>query len=93
MKWWHGSLIGLGIAAVMVLLTLPITLYIAIDKITNELRPASVGVFGFWIAAVIVGTVGGGLVPKLLGSVDRDTIEQRRQKRSSAAERERERGA
>ena len=77
MRWWHGSLIGLGVASVLVLLTLPITLYIAIDKVTNELQPASVGVFGFWIAAVVIGIVGGGLVPRLLGSVDRDTIERR----------------
>ena len=80
MKWWQASLIGLGVALVVIVLTLPITLYIAIDKITNELKPASLGVVAFWIAAVVVGVVGGGLVPRLLGSVDRDTIEQRRYK-------------
>lgn len=83
MKWWHGSLIGLGVAAVMILLTLPITLYIAIDKITNELQPASLGVFAFWIAAVVVGIVGGGLVPKLLGSVDRESVADRRRNQRS----------
>lgn len=83
MNWWQASLIGLGVALVVILLTLPITLYIAIDRITNELKPASLGVVAFWIAAVVVGVVGGGLVPRLLGSVDRDTIEERRRDQRS----------
>ncbi len=81
MKWWHGSLIGLGIAAVVILVSLPITLYIAIDRITNELKPASLGVFAFWIAAVVVGVVGGGLAPRVLGSVDRDSVRRRQRSR------------
>lgn len=81
MKAWQTALIGLGAAAVMILLTLPLTLYIAIDKVTNELRPASLGVFAIWIAAVVVGTVGGALVPRVLSSVDRDTISDRQRSR------------
>lgn len=81
MKWWHGSLIGLGVAAVVILVSLPITLYVAIDKVTNQLQSASVGVFAFWIAAVVVGSVGGGLVPTMLGSVDREKVNERQRSR------------
>ncbi len=83
MKWWHGSLIGLGVASLIILVSLPITLYVAIDKVTNELQPASLGVAAFWVAAVVVGVVGGALVPALLGSVDRDTVERRRRDQRS----------
>ena len=81
MKSWHTALIGLGVSLVMIVLTLPITLYIAIDKPTNDLKPASLGVFAFWIAAVVIGSVGGALVTKQLGSVDRDAIDRRHAER------------
>ncbi|GAB5497160.1 MAG: hypothetical protein Phyf2KO_22400 [Phycisphaerales bacterium] len=70
MKPWQTSLIGLGIAAVMISLSLPITLYIAIDR-DNTLKPASTGVFAMWIAMLVIGGVGGYVWPKILGSVDR----------------------
>ena len=70
MKPWQTSLIGLGVAAVMIALSLPITLYIAIDR-DNTLKPASTGVFAMWIAMLVIGGVGGYVWPKILGSVDR----------------------
>lgn len=70
MSAWKSSLIGLGVAAVMIALSLPLTLYIAIDR-DNSLKPASTGVFAMWIALLVIGGVGGYVWPKILGSVDR----------------------
>lgn len=70
MSAWKSSLIGLGVASVMIALSLPITLYIAIDR-DNSLKPASTGVFAMWIAMLVIGGVGGYIWPKILGSVDR----------------------
>lgn len=63
-------LIGLGIALVMVMLSLPITLYMAFER-DNSLKPASLGVFAMWICLIATGMVGGYLWPKILGSVER----------------------
>ncbi|RNC82580.1 MAG: hypothetical protein ED559_12625 [Phycisphaera sp.] len=70
MSAWKSSLIGLGVAIVMIALSLPLTLYIAIDR-DNSLKPASAGVFAMWIAMLVIGGVGGCVWPKILGSVDR----------------------
>ncbi|MEM8757821.1 MAG: hypothetical protein AAGF47_08570 [Planctomycetota bacterium] len=69
MKAWQTALIGVGAALVMVLLSAPITLYMAIGT-DGSLKPAAAGVFGFWIALLVVCAVAGALVPRLLRSVD-----------------------
>jgi len=63
-------LIGLGVALVMILLSLPITLYMAFDR-DNSLKPASLGVFAMWFCLIVTGLVGGFVWPKILGSADR----------------------
>jgi len=63
-------LIGLGIALAMILMSLPITIYMAIDR-DNSLKPASLGVFAMWIALIVIGSVGGYVWPKILGSIER----------------------
>lgn len=70
MKPWQTSLIGLGVASVAIMLSLPLTLYMAIDR-NNDLKPASTGVFAMWIALLVIGGLGGFLWPKILNSVDR----------------------
>lgn len=70
MKPWQTMLIGLGVALVMILLSLPITLYMAFDR-DNSLKPASLGVFAMWFCLIVTGLVGGFVWPKILGSVDK----------------------
>lgn len=69
MKPWQSMLIGLGVSLVLILLSLPITLYIAFDR-DNGLKPGATGVFGMWIAMIVIGLAGGYLWPKILHSVD-----------------------
>ena len=78
MKPWQSMLIGLGVALVMILLSLPITLYMAFDR-DNTLKPASLGVFAMWFCLIVTGTVGGYLWPKILGSVERKLPEEPKQ--------------
>ncbi|HED52575.1 MAG TPA: hypothetical protein ENJ00_00015 [Phycisphaerales bacterium] len=69
MKPWQSMLIGLGIALLMILMSLPITIYMAIDR-DDSLKPASLGVFAMWLALIIIGSVGGLLWPRVLNSID-----------------------
>jgi hypothetical protein len=70
LKPWQTTLIGLGVALVMIMLSLPITLYMAFDR-DNSLKPAALGVFAMWVCLIVTGAVGGYLWPKILGSVER----------------------
>ena len=70
MKPWQSMLIGLGVALVMIMLSLPITLYMAFER-DNSLKPAALGIFAMWVCLIVTGMVGGYLWPKILGSVER----------------------
>lgn len=77
MKAWKSSLLGVAVAFLLILLSSPITLYLAFDR-DDALKPAAAGVFGLWIALIVIGAAGGALVPRLFGSVDRDRVAERR---------------
>ena len=74
-------MIVVGVALAMILLSSPITLYLAFDR-DDSLKPAAAGVFGLWIALIVIGAVGGALVPRLFAGVDRDAVGSRRRDHS-----------